>query len=77
MELPNSVPTRIKYLPLEIKMAMQGKVMRYFSVSWAFKMCKDVQQTISRINGNHFNMPTRMTQKKLDSSLSVKGNIFT
>ena len=56
---------------------MQAKVMRYFSVSWAFKMRKNVQTNNSRINSSHFNMPTRMTQKELDNSLSVKGNIFT
>lgn len=38
-----------KHLPLETKMAMPAEIMRYSSVSWAFKMYK---QTISRCGTN-------------------------
>lgn len=47
-------------------MAMQAEVQS--SVSWAFKMYKQTNKQylgVERINDNHFNMPTRITQRKL------------
>lgn len=46
-------------------MAMQAEV--HSSVSWASKMYKTNKQYlgVERINDNHFNMPTRMTQKNI------------